>query len=93
MSLKKCKLWVVNKFKIMSTLQIRIDKETKVLAKEIFESLGLDMSSGIKMYLRQVVINKGIPFPVLTENGFTLEEEKEILKAAKEAREGKNVLN
>ena len=28
---------------------------------------------------------------MLTENGFTLEEEAEILKAAKEAKQGKNV--
>ncbi len=75
----------------MSQIQIRIDEATKKSAKKVLASLGLDMSSAIKVYLKQIVIHEGIPFKLVTENGITPEEEKAILKASKEATAGKNV--
>jgi DNA-damage-inducible protein J len=75
----------------MSYIQLRIDDKTKNSAKKILDKLGVDMSSAIKVYLKQIIINKGIPFKLLTENGFTPAEEREILKASKEAKAGKNV--
>lgn len=62
-----------------STIQLRIDTKTKRTVAGIFKSLGLDISSGIKMYFQQVIKTKGIPFPLLTENGYTLEQEKKLL--------------
>lgn len=75
----------------MSYIQLRIDDKTKNSAKKVLDELGVDMSSAIKVYLRQIVINKGIPFKLVTENGFTPEEERKILKASEEAKKGKNV--
>ena len=75
----------------MSYIQLRIDDKTKNSAKKVLDELGIDMSSAIKVYLRQIVINQGIPFKLVTENGFTPEEEREILKASEEAKKGKNV--
>lgn len=75
----------------MTTLQVRIDEKTKNASKKIFEDLGIDMSSAVKLYLRQVVVHQGIPFKIVTENGLTLEEEDRILLAAKEGSRGENV--
>ena len=75
----------------MTTLQIRIDEKTKKDAKKVFDKVGLDMSSAIKVYLNQVVITQGIPFPLLTENGMTAAQEQAILKASEEAKAGINV--
>ncbi|EKD48257.1 MAG: hypothetical protein ACD_65C00045G0003 [uncultured bacterium] len=75
----------------MSTIQIRIDEKTKNSAKKVLDDVGMDMSSAIKVYLRQIVINKGIPFRLVTENGMTIGEEVAILNASGEARIGKNV--
>jgi DNA-damage-inducible protein J len=47
---------------MQSTIQIRIDESTKKKAKKILDEVGLDLSSGIKLFLSQVVIVKGIPF-------------------------------
>lgn len=69
----------------MTTLQIRIKEETKQEAKKILETLGLDMSGAITIFLHQVILKKGIPFPVITENGFTPAFEQEVLKAEKSA--------
>ena len=67
----------------MTTLQIRIKEETKREAKKVLDILGLDMSSAITIFLHQVILKKGIPFPMLTTNGFTPEFEAEVLKAEK----------
>ena len=75
----------------MSNIQIRIDEKTKKDAKKIFDQMGIDMSSGIKVFLKQVVIHKKIPFQIVTENGLTPKEEREILRIRDDARRGKNV--
>lgn len=75
----------------MSTVHIRVSDTTKEAVRKIFEKLGLDMSTAIKLYFHQVMLHKGLPFPLLTENGFTPEEEDSILKAIQDAEQGKNV--
>lgn len=67
-----------------TTVQFRVDSKVKKDASKIFESLGLDMSSGIKMFLNKVVHYKGIPFSLRTENGFTPEQEREMVADAEE---------
>ncbi len=44
--------------------QIRIDKETKQQASELFATLGLDMSSAVNLFLRQCILHGGLPFAV-----------------------------
>ncbi len=65
-------------------VQARVDSKIKRQAKKIFSDLGLDMSTGIKIYLAKVVSDKGVPFPLLTENGFTPEQEKMLLAEMEE---------
>ena len=66
------------------TIQVRVDRPTKQKASKIIRDLGLDMSTAVKMYLRQIVARKAIPFPVVTENGYTPEFEAELVKEAAE---------
>lgn len=75
----------------MTTIQIRIDEKTKRSAQRVLGKLGIDMSTAIKAYLRQITIKEGIPFPLYTENGLTVQEELEILQSAEEAERGENV--
>lgn len=75
----------------MSNIQIRIDAKEKKEVKKILENIGLDMSSAIKLFLRQTKIRKGLPFLLLTENKLSLEEEASIIKAGIEAKKGENV--
>jgi len=69
------------------TIQIRIDTKTKEASRKILEEMGLDMSSAIKMFLKNVAITHSIPFEVRTANGFTVAQEQEILQDLKEAKE------
>jgi len=75
----------------MSTIQIRIDEKTKKEAVKIFDDLGIDMSTAIKVYLKKVIVTQGIPFQIITENGLTIEQELDILKASKDAAKGIDV--
>ena len=68
-----------------TTLQIRIDAKTKNAAQKAFRSMGLDMSSGVKLYLTQVMHTKSIPFPVWSFDYLPREEKLKIVKEAKYA--------
>ncbi len=46
----------------MSTLNVRIDNKIKEQASKTFSKLGLDLSSAIKLFLHQSIIEKGLPF-------------------------------
>lgn len=77
-----------------STIQIRVGVDTKREADRVFKNMGLDLSSGIKIYLQQVIHSGSIPFILRTENGFTHEQEKKMLKETKEAlARGKSFAN
>ena len=51
-----------------STLQIRVDSALRKEADELFALAGLDMSSAVRLFLRQSVIRRRLPFEVVTEN-------------------------
>ena len=44
--------------------QIRIEENTKKQATELLEGLGLNLSDAVNMFLRQVILQNGIPFEV-----------------------------
>ncbi|KLJ82616.1 XRE family transcriptional regulator [Streptococcus agalactiae] len=48
----------------MSTIAVRIDDQLKDEATELFRSLGLDMSTAVKMFLIQSVKTQSIPFEI-----------------------------
>ncbi len=75
----------------MSNIQIRINEKEKKAASKIFSKLGLDMSSAIKLFLRQTTLRKGLPFLITLENGLSAEEETKIIQASSEAKRNKNV--
>ena len=45
-----------------TTMQIRIDSSTKTRAQKAFKGMGIDMSSGVKMFLNQVAVDQCMPF-------------------------------
>ena len=60
------------KLKNNEQLQIRIDSKTKKEAKAILDKLGIDMSSAVKLFFRQIINAKNLPFELRGENGLTL---------------------
>ena len=70
-------------FRGMSTVvtNIRIDKELKAQATELFNDLGLTLSQAFTVFLKQAILHHGLPFAV------TRPPSKELLEAIKEGEE------
>jgi DNA-damage-inducible protein J len=50
-----------------TTMNLRIDSKLKQNAEKITNELGLSMASAITLYLKALVREKGIPFPVVVD--------------------------
>ena len=50
-----------------ANINIRVDKNVKNKAQDIFAALGLDMTSAVNVFLRQAIRKNGIPFELVTE--------------------------
>ncbi|MBR7085868.1 MAG: type II toxin-antitoxin system RelB/DinJ family antitoxin [Oscillospiraceae bacterium] len=48
-----------------SIVQFRIDDELKTQATEIYEELGLDLSTALRIFLKRSVAVRGIPFSMI----------------------------
>jgi DNA-damage-inducible protein J len=77
----------------MTTLNIRIDENIKNKATKTFASMGLDVSSAVKLFIHQSILEQRIPFEIRTVNGYTKAYEDELLiesnNALKKMRSGK----
>lgn len=58
-----------------SLVQVRVDNELKREAIELFDKLGLDISTAIRVFLARAVRDGGIPFSMV------LEEKAEVVEA------------
>ena len=72
-----------------ATIQLRIDKATKIKAQNMLKKLGFDLSSGMKLFLSQVIRTKSIPFTIRTVNGYTPEYERSLLREIKAMKAGR----
>ncbi len=55
------------------TVQVRVDEQTKAQAKKVLAALHLSMSEAVCLFLRQVVLQRGLPFEVKLPNALTRE--------------------
>jgi DNA-damage-inducible protein J len=51
----------------VSNINILVDSEVKTQAQRVFVSLGLDMTAAVNIFLRQSIRQRGIPFPLTTD--------------------------
>lgn len=49
-----------------SVIQVRVDDELRQEATEIFDDLGIDMSTAVRMFLKRTVKERGLPFSMIT---------------------------
>ena len=73
--------------KNMGTLNIRIDKDIKTKAGKTLSALGLDTSTAVRIFLHQVVVEKGLPFTP-TSNPVAIRQrwDKEVARARERGR-------
>ena len=69
----------------MALIQVRVNDKLKEQACEIYERLGLDLSTAIRMFIMRTVMDNGVPFPMRLERKET--DVSAGLQAMKEAQE------
>ena len=73
-----------------STLQIRVDSNLRRQAEDFFNGAGLDMSSAVRLFLKQVVIRRRIPFDIIAEDPFWSDANQRVLaESIRSLEEGK----
>ena len=73
-----------------TTLQTRIDAKLKRDAKKTLGAMGLDMSTGIKLFLTQVVRTNSIPFAVISADTLSTKEKRTLVRETAETlKDGK----
>lgn len=74
----------------MSQIAVRVDDDLKKEATALFNELGLDMSTAVKLFLKQSVLTRSIPFKLALDE-YSQEEveqaKKDIQKLVKEKSE------
>ncbi len=68
-----------------TTLQTRIDAKLKKDAKKTLERMGLDLSTGVKLFLTQVVRTQSIPFELFTYDNVSEKKKQALIRDAKHA--------
>lgn len=64
----------------MSTVQVKVNDELRASAEAILHSIGLTMSEGVRLFLKQLVNHDGLPFRL--QRSYELKDEiKESIEA------------
>lgn len=71
------------------TVQVRMDADLRKQAEMLFANAGLDTSSAVRLFFRQAVIRRRLPFEVITENTdpFFSESNQRVLRESIESLE------
>ncbi|MDE1901443.1 MAG: type II toxin-antitoxin system RelB/DinJ family antitoxin [Alphaproteobacteria bacterium] len=64
----------------MDQISVRIDHATKAAAEGVFDLLGLSATDAVRMFYRQVAMQRGLPFPAKIPNRETLAAFRELDK-------------
>ena len=67
---------------LTSAINVQVDSKEKELATSILKDLGLNMSTAINMFIKQVIKTDGLPFEVKNPKP-----SKELLDALKESED------
>lgn len=67
----------------MAIVQFRVDDELKSRATEVYENLGLDLSTALRLFLKRSVAENGVPFSmILNDKPYEARKAARILKEA-----------
>lgn len=73
----------------MAQINIRLDDELKEEADTLLHELGLNMSTAFNLFLRQVVIRRGIPFEITVDPFYSPSNMRVLEQSIKDAEAGK----
>ena len=66
-------------------MSIRLDSEFKEQAQQVFNHLGMDMTTAINIFLRQAIQYQGLPFDV------KIDENRKLLQVVTDVEQNRNM--
>ena len=70
---------------LKTSMSIRLDSEVKEQAQQVFNHLGMDMTTAINIFLRQAIQYQGLPFDV------RLDENRKLLQVLTDLDQNRNM--
>ena len=68
-----------------TSMSIRLESEVKEQAQQVFNNLGMDMTTAINIFLRQAIQYQGLPFDV------RLDESRKLLEVLTDLDQNRNM--
>ena len=68
-----------------TSMSIRLDSEVKEQAQQVFNNLGMDMTTAINIFLRQAIQYQGLPFDV------RLDESRKLMEVLADLEQNRNM--
>ena len=68
-----------------TSMSIRLDSEVKEQAQQVFNHLGMDMTTAINSFLRQAIQYQGLPFDV------KIDENRKLLQVVTDVEQNRNM--
>ena len=77
----------------MANLQIRVDDSLKVDVNVILDDMGLDMTTAVRMFFKEIVRIRGLPFkPTASDPFYNPANIEHLKKALDDVRNGRNIV-
>jgi len=77
----------------MASINVRVDDELKKQSEMIFEELGMNTSTAINIFLKQVIRSNGIPFTVQADPFYSIENQAHLLAAKERMEKGERKIH
>ena len=68
-----------------TSMSLRLDSEVKEQAQQVFNHLGMDMTTAINIFLRQAIQYQGLPFDV------KIDENRKLLQVVTDVEQNRNM--
>ena len=68
-----------------TSMSIRLDSKVKEQAQQVFNHLGMDMTTAINIFLRQAIQNQGLPVDV------KIDENRKLLQVVTDVEQNRNM--
>ncbi len=75
----------------MAHLKIRIDDNLEYKARKIAESMGLDLTGAVRLFLHQMVRDNGLPFRPTADPFYSESNIRHLKRALKDMNAGRNI--
>ncbi|MCL1837695.1 MAG: type II toxin-antitoxin system RelB/DinJ family antitoxin [Propionibacteriaceae bacterium] len=75
----------------MSTVTVRVDEQTKQNATAVLSDIGLDISTAVRMFLRQVVLRGQMPIELMQDSFYSHSNQAALRESIKQLEDGRIV--